>query len=215
MGRKPHDTIAAPSRRDVLKWGGAVAATLLAWPRRGFAFGRSRELSLYNVHTDERLTAEYVQNGVYQPDALASINQLLRDHYNDEVYPIDPGVLDILAQLHDDVDAGAPFHVLSGYRSPATNAWRRQISTGVAEHSFHLTGQAIDLFVPGRDLARLRGAALALGGGGVGYYPSAGFVHVDSGPVRTWGGGTGSRRHARSHGRSRAAGHHRRLMRRA
>ena len=198
------DRIVAPSRRDVLKWGGVAALGLVAWPRGARAAGRSRTLSLYAVHTDERLTVDYVENGRYQPDALAAINQLLRDHYNDQVYPIDPGVLDILATLHEQLDAGAPFHVLSGYRSPETNEWRRQISSGVAEHSFHLTGQAIDLFLPGRDLAQLRGAALALQGGGVGYYPAAGFVHVDSGPVRTWGSAPRVVRTKRGRGRSRS-----------
>lgn len=181
--------ISAHSRREVLKWSGVAALALVGWPKRARAASRSRSLSFYSVNTGEKLTAEYVHNGRYQPDALRAINGILRDHRTDEVYPIDPALLDILASLQGALECQTAFHVVCGYRSQATNEMRRRVSRGVAEHSFHLTGQAIDLFLPSCGLDDLRQAALSLQAGGVGYYPASGFVHVDSGPIRTWGGG--------------------------
>ena len=192
MQRSQRDShpISAHSRREVLRWTGAAALALLGWPHRAkAAVPRNRALSLYSINTGEQLTSEYVQNGRYQPDALQALNHLLRDHRSDAVYPIDPTTLDILNTLQTTFGAQNPIHVVCGYRSHLTNEARRRESRGVAEHSFHLTGQAIDIFLPGCGLSDLREAALALEAGGVGYYPSSGFVHIDSGPVRMWGAG--------------------------
>jgi uncharacterized protein YcbK (DUF882 family) len=181
--------ISAHSRRDVLKWTGAAALALVGWPKPGFSLTtRTRELSLYSINTGEKLNDAYMVNGRFQPDALQAFNHLLRDFRTDAVYPIDPTTLDILSALQAATECQAPMHVVSGYRSHRSNEARRRESRGVARNSFHLTGQAIDLFVPGCSLSDLRQAALSLGAGGVGYYPSSGFVHVDSGPVRRWGG---------------------------
>lgn len=99
---------------------------------------------------------------------------------------IERRLLDLLHRLHATLDTSEPFHVISGYRSPDTNAMLLARGGGVARHSLHMDGQAIDLRVPGRALSKIRGAALALRGGGVGYYPGSDFVHVDVGRVRWW-----------------------------
>ncbi len=145
-----------------------------------------RRLRFYNLHTDERLDAEYFANGRYVPDALASINHILRDYRRNEVKAIDPRLLDLLHALNGRLDTPAPFDVISGYRSPLTNAMLHARSEGVAAHSLHIDGKAIDIRVPGRDLATLHRTALAMRAGGVGYYPRSDFVHVDVGRVRQW-----------------------------
>ena len=183
------------TRRDLLRIGGAAAVGLLGWPRRTLAaLQGARSLSFYAVNTGERLSVDYFARGRYQPDGLQAIDHVLRDHRTDLVYPIDWRLLDILSALRDALDTRAPFHVVSGYRSRETNEARRRVSHGVAEHSYHVTGQAMDFFLPGRDLSEVRLAARGLAAGGVGYYPRSGFVHVDSGPVRAWGGGWRRRR---------------------
>lgn len=189
--------INAHSRREVLKWTGAAALALVGWPKRAnAASSKTRILSLYSVNTGERIREAYVEKGRYQPEVLRAFNHILRDHRTDEVYPIDPTTLDILNALQTSLGPETPLHIVCGYRSHATNEARRRESSGVASNSFHLTGQAIDLFLPCCGLKDLHQAALDLGAGGVGYYPSSNFVHVDSGPVRMWGGGR--RRSARS-----------------
>ncbi len=146
----------------------------------------ARKLSFYNLHTDETLTTVYWADGKYVPEALSEINYILRDFRRNAVKPIDARLLDLLHALRANLDTNAAFQVISGYRSPLTNAMLRRASEGVAAHSLHLKGQAIDLRVPGRELSLVRDAALALRGGGVGYYPRSDFVHVDVGRIRTW-----------------------------
>jgi uncharacterized protein YcbK (DUF882 family) len=145
-----------------------------------------KSLALYNANTGEQLHTVYWFRGKYLPDSLRAINRVLRDHHADAMHPIDPALLDLLHALSKHVDAHRPFHVTSAYRSPATNAWLRQSRPGVADRSLHSEGRAVDLRLPGYDLAIVRRAAIALHGGGVGYYPSANFVHLDTGPVRSW-----------------------------
>jgi uncharacterized protein YcbK (DUF882 family) len=144
-----------------------------------------RALSFENLHTREKLHAEYWANGDYVPDALGAINHLLRDFRTGEVHAIEPKLLDLIALLHLKLESRRPFQVLSGYRSPATNAMLYATTTGVSATSLHMLGQAIDIFLPGCELTNLRDAARALGVGGVGYYPGR-FVHVDVGPVKWW-----------------------------
>lgn len=159
-------------------------------PSRGFAFGdgsaESRALSLFCVHTGERLKVDYYVDGRYEPDAMAAIDHLLRDYHNDETCQFDPRVLNQLYDIRRALGSSEPFHVFSGYRSPTTNESYRRLGGRVAEHSYHLTGQAIDVQLPGRDIRQLRNVAVAMRAGGVGYYPRDGFLHVDSGPVRRW-----------------------------
>ena len=177
----------APGRRDVLRLGGAAMLGLLLGPRRALAsVPAARSLSFYCLHTGEAGTIEYYAGGRYQTDALQEINHLLRDHYTDEIKEIDPDLLDLLFVLREGMSSSAAFHVFSGYRSPETNAWKREHDANVALHSFHIQGQAVDVLLPGRDVRQLGRAALALGGGGVGLYHHPGFVHLDTGPVRTW-----------------------------
>ena len=183
-------------RRRFLGIGAAAAALALA-PTRILAAASpavaatapERVLSFFNTHTGERLKAAYCCGGVYRPEALQDINHILRDFRANEIKAIDPRVLDLLHELNGTLETDQPFHIISGYRSPQTNALLRErggATTGVASHSLHQVGQAIDIRVPGVTLDHLRGAARSLKIGGVGYYPSSNFVHVDVGRVRYW-----------------------------
>jgi uncharacterized protein YcbK (DUF882 family) len=146
-----------------------------------------RDLSFYNTHTAESASVEYCRAGELVPDSLAKINHILRDTWTGEVKDIDVGLLDLLNRLARTLRTREPFHIISGYRSHSTNEYlRAHGGGGVAEHSLHLVGKAVDIRVPGIELRKLYRAALALRGGGVGFYPSSDFVHVDVGRVRTW-----------------------------
>lgn len=179
------------NRRTFLKSGLACAASLaLPLPSLASLTGKiehERSLSLLNTHTGESLTSViYWADGDYIPEALADINHLLRDHRSNQVKSIDPKLFDLLFALGKKVGSQETFQIISGYRSPETNRQLRQASTGVAKKSFHLAGQAADIRLPGCKLSQLRRAALNLGSGGVGYYPRSNFVHVDTGPRRSW-----------------------------
>jgi uncharacterized protein YcbK (DUF882 family) len=174
------------SRRDFVS---ALAATISLVGRPRLVFGRTaitRELKFTHTHTGERLAVEYFSGDTYLPDALATINQFLRDFRTSEVHAIDPGLLDLLHGLTGLTGTRQPFQVISGYRSPATNEMLRSHSEGVAAGSLHMQGRAIDIRLADVSLSTLRQAALAVRGGGVGYYPVSDFVHVDTGRVRTW-----------------------------
>jgi uncharacterized protein YcbK (DUF882 family) len=145
-----------------------------------------KSLSFYHTHTGEALNRVFWADGAYVPGALADINRLLRDHRTNEVSPIDPQLLSLLERLTSLTGTHDTLHVISGYRSPQTNRTLADRSDGVSRHSLHLEGKAIDIRIPGRDLQRLRNAALSLRGGGVGFYPLSQFVHVDVGRVRAW-----------------------------
>ncbi len=145
-----------------------------------------RALSFYNLHTGESLTTVYFENGEYVPGALREVNYFFRDFRNNEVKPIEPRLLDLLHRIHQALNTTAPFNLISGYRSPATNAWLASRSAGVSHHSMHMEGRAADINVQGRDLTLVESVALAMRGGGVGYYPRSDFVHVDTGRVRRW-----------------------------
>ena len=153
-----------------------------AWARPS----ERRSLSFIHTHTGERLSSVYFQDGQYRVEELTRINQLLRDFRSGDVHTIDTGVLDILADLRVLADRNEPYEVICGYRSPQTNAALRRHSSGVAEHSLHLQGRAIDVRLPGVPTGRLRELALGMGRGGVGFYPQSDFVHLDNGRVRYW-----------------------------
>jgi len=148
----------------------------------------ARELLFDNVHTGEKLKVEYWANGQYLPDALVEVNRLLRDFRTGQVHPIAPHLLDLLARLRLSLETTQPINVISGFRSPATNAMLRaeHEHSGVASKSLHMQGMAVDIRIPGRELGVLHIAALAQRAGGVGYYPQSDFVHVDVGRVRSW-----------------------------
>jgi uncharacterized protein YcbK (DUF882 family) len=172
-------------RRGFLRAAGAAGALLMV-PARLRAATRPCALSLHNLHTGERLSLVYREGDRYLPDALASVDRLLRDHRTGEVHPIAPHLLDLLHDLREAMGARREFEVISGFRSQATNDALRARSGGVAAGSLHRVGEAADVRLPDVETARLRRAAIALSRGGVGYYPVEDFVHVDVGRVRTW-----------------------------
>ncbi|MGZ5624734.1 MAG: YcbK family protein [Methylobacter sp.] len=145
-------------------------------------------LAFHNTHTGDRLALTYFEQGRYIKDALHEINHLFRDYHDGTVHPIDPALLDQLYDLKHTLEVRKPFHIVSGYRSPATNADLRKHSDGVAKNSLHMEGRAIDIRIEGMDTRRIRDAALAMQRGGVGYYGRSDFVHLDTGNVRTWTG---------------------------
>lgn len=171
--------------------GGSAAAVLLpanattpsvAAP----AVANARLLSFVNTHTGDTFADAYWEHGAYVPDAMAAINHVMRDHRSGETHAIDPRLLDQLHTLKGVVGGAMPYQIISGYRSPATNAVLHEQSSGVATRSLHMDGRAIDIRVGGVDLPRLRDAALGLQAGGVGYYEASNFIHVDTGRVRRW-----------------------------
>lgn len=177
-------------RRRFLKLGAMSTAAVL-FPGSVFAAinhlqSPKRKLSFYNTHTGENLNVCYYIQGKYCPDALDEINHLLRDHRTNEIKPIDTRLLNLLFAISKQVEKRSPIHIVSGYRSPETNAMLRKRSKKVARKSMHMQGKAIDIRWPGCDLNHLRRIAIALKGGGVGYYPRSNFVHVDTGEVRYW-----------------------------
>jgi uncharacterized protein YcbK (DUF882 family) len=145
-----------------------------------------RELSFYHTHTGKKLSVVYFRSGEYLPDALREVNDYLKDFRNGEMHRIDPALLDVLFEIKQRTGTRVPFEVISAYRSPETNGMLRAKSTGVAEQSLHLRGQAIDVRLADVKLERLQQAALRLKRGGVGFYPESQFVHVDTGRVRYW-----------------------------
>lgn len=156
-------------------------------PTTGGAAGAgARALTFRSLHTGEFVRATYWAAGQYVPEGLGQIDWLLRDHRTSQVHPIDRRLLGLLDELNGRLDTTEPFEVISGYRSPATNARLVATSSGVASDSLHVAGMAIDIRVPGRSLRAVCDAAKTLRAGGVGYYPDSNFVHVDVGRVRYW-----------------------------
>jgi uncharacterized protein YcbK (DUF882 family) len=152
------------------------------------ANGDTRTISLHHMHTGEDLTVTFKRNGRYDEEALKKVNHVLRDWRRDEEIAMDPHLLDVVWEVYREVDAKVPIQVVCGYRAPATNAMLRKRSRGVAQHSQHTLGHAMDFYIPGVPLEKQREAGLRLQRGGVGYYPSSGspFVHLDVGSVRHW-----------------------------
>ncbi|MFI4974719.1 MAG: DUF882 domain-containing protein [Caulobacterales bacterium] len=161
----------------------AAAGRALAFPERDV-----RRLGFNALHTGETLDVAYWENGSYLPDALAAVNHVLRDHRDNSVHVIEPKLLDLLTVLQGRLGAASRYEVICGYRSPQTNAILHAQSSQVASGSLHMTGQAIDIRLPGAELTTLRDTAETLGLGGVGYYSVSQFVHVDVGRVRRWSG---------------------------
>ena len=182
------------NRRSFLGLGAAATAGALVPGRAQAAVAaapgrRDRTLSFFHTHTGERLKLAYCCDGEYQPEALAQLNHLLRDFRVNEEKPIDPQLFDLLHELGGTLETDQPYHIISGYRSPQTNTMLRERGgshTGVASQSLHMVGKAIDIRLPGVKLDHLRSAAASLKRGGVGFYPSSNFVHVDTGRVRYW-----------------------------
>lgn len=181
------------SRRRFLAIGAGAFVTAAGMTSRS-VFAQSaiitpeRTLSFYNLHTGENLKTAYWVEGEYIPEALSDINHLLRDFRNDEIKPINLGLLNLLHDITQRLGTSKPIQLISGYRSSSTNAKLHDRSSGVAKHSLHMDGMAADIRIPGHDLSELHKVAAAMQGGGVGYYPKSDFVHVDVGRVRYWTG---------------------------
>ncbi|MDW4496724.1 DUF882 domain-containing protein [Sulfitobacter sp. D35] len=186
------DSSTGISRRAIL---GAFAATaLVAAPNyskaAGFLRGGGdiRRIRMYSGRTGERIDMIYWIEGRYVPDAVKEINAFMRDWRNNKVHSIDNRTIDIMAAAHNLMDVNEPYMLLSGYRSPETNAMLRRRSGGVARNSLHLKGQAADLRLSSRSVNQMARAAQACRAGGVGKYHGSNFVHMDCGAVRSWGG---------------------------
>ncbi len=191
------------SRRRLLRTCGALAGATAAfgWTPRAFAGATAsgamagqggaagvRHLALKNLHTPEVLDVVYRRGDQYVPEALAQVEVLLRDYRTGERHPIDAHLLDILYEVAQSMGVDPVFSVISGYRSPQTNSMLHERSAGVASHSLHMEGRAIDVRLTHVNCADLADKALEMQRGGVGYYRQSDFVHLDTGRVRTWRG---------------------------
>lgn len=167
------------------------AGVFLGWNAPAQSGGETRTISLYQVHTKESLTITYMKGGKYIPSAMKKLNYFLRDWRRNEVITISPKTIDLMWELHADLGSKRPVHIVSGYRSPKTNAFLKKIGRNVARKSQHMVGHAIDLYFPDVPTVKIRNSALVRQVGGVGYYRSGGgptgFLHIDSGRVRHWG----------------------------
>lgn len=180
-----------PARRLFLRHSARLAVAGVAGPltaQQALASApQARSLALDHTHTREQLALVYAVGEQYVSDALSTLNHFLRDHYSGEVGVIDPQLFDLLYRIKAELGARQSFQVISGYRCATTNETLRITrGGGVATHSLHMDGKAIDIRLPGVPLGELRDAALSLRAGGVGYYPREQFVHVDTGRVRSW-----------------------------
>lgn len=189
--------IVDPSRRSILKglaMGSVAALSATINPttiRPVYASSQAapqppRSLSLRNIHTLEELEVTYWENGKYIDDAVLQLSHHMRDHRENETLLMDPALLDTLWKVREKVDPAMRFDVISGYRTPKTNAMLRQRSSSVAKFSYHMVGKAVDISTHQAPISALRDAGLAVRRGGVGYYPKSRFIHLDSGPVRSW-----------------------------
>jgi uncharacterized protein YcbK (DUF882 family) len=176
------------SRRQLLAGGMAGTAALYSRALFGAPGATSRRIALANLHTGERLQVEYFREQAYVPDAMASIEALLKDFRNGDRHAIDPKLMDYLVDVASQTGKAAVYSVISGYRSPETNERLHERSNGVAQHSLHMQGRAIDVRLEGVDCKVLAARAEELKRGGVGYYRASNFVHLDTGAFRTWRG---------------------------
>lgn len=177
---------AAASRRRFLVLSGVSLVIAGLGGRAAEAATRERAIELVHLRTGETLRSVYWADGAFRREAFDGIDRLLRDWRQDRTRPTDPGLIDLVWSLQRKLEGSGPVQVLCGYRTPETNAMLSRRQRGVAKHSLHIEAMAIDLRVPGRRLADVREAAMAMRAGGVGYYPRSSFVHVDTGPVRHW-----------------------------
>lgn len=170
-----------------------AATTLVAAPTYANAFGflrkagDFRKISMYSGRTGESIETVYWVDGDYIPEALKEISYFMRDWRSDQVKPIDVRTVDIMAASRNLLEVSEPYLMLSGYRTPKTNALLRSRSRRVAKNSLHMAGQAADLRLKSRTVSQMTRAALAINAGGVGKYTRSNFVHMDCGDVRTWG----------------------------
>lgn len=178
-------------RRSVLKGGltlslSAMISTAMAKPALALPQGGVYNIAFTNSHTGESFSGAYRVGNKYLPEAFERINYVLRDTRENEIFPIDPRAVDIIAIVHKRLGITEPYTVISGYRTPRTNAALREGSRGVAKRSLHMSGQAIDVRLHDVQMRAVRDMGIKLAAGGVGFYPRSNFVHLDSGDFRTW-----------------------------
>lgn len=177
----------ASRRRFLMGFGVPLGLALAGFGGRAAeAAARERTIELLHLRTGERLRTVYWADGAFRREAFPAIDHLLRDWRCEREIATDPELVDLAWSLGRRLGSGGPVQILCGYRTPETNAMLSRRQRGVAKHSLHLQGMALDLRIPGRRLRDVRRAAMALEGGGVGYYPRSNFVHLDTGDVRTW-----------------------------
>ena len=177
------------TRRAFLNRAGIAAVGALLLPSTeaiGKVFSMEREIALHNVHTDEEMTIVCCPEQQYDRRLIQRFSHFLRDHHSDEVRFMDPALIDLLYAVSAFTGSTGTIQILSGYRSQETNSWLRKMSHGVAEHSMHIEGKAVDIRMTDVGTRTIRQVALALQQGGVGYYPRSNFVHLDTGRVRSW-----------------------------
>ncbi|CAE6906643.1 DUF882 domain-containing protein [Vibrio sp. B1FLJ16] len=176
------------SRRDFLKMtaGGVVLSSAMPTFASASLPDKPRVLAMNNLNTGELLETCYFDGNGYVKKELQRLDQFCRDHRRNEAFPMDRHLFDQINQIQKLIGKDSEVVVISGYRSPATNTALRNRSSTVAKKSFHMQGRAIDFRLDGVKLSTVREAALSLKAGGVGYYPSSNFVHIDTGPVRSW-----------------------------
>ncbi len=175
------------SRRDFLFLaGGALAASAMPFGVQAGSPAQSRTIAMNNIHTGEQLESCYFDGREYISSELIRLDEICRDYRREEVHPMDKRLFDQLSKIQNLLGVETEVMMISGYRSPVTNAALRAKSSGVAKKSYHMTGQALDFNLEGVSLAKVRDAAAELKMGGVGYYPRSNFIHIDTGPVRRW-----------------------------
>jgi uncharacterized protein YcbK (DUF882 family) len=180
-----------PSRRRFLRATGLILPTIvlpaIALPTSSYAADRRpHRLLFYHQHTGESMDIVYRDKGLYHRAALEEIAGLLRDFRTGETHPIDPKLLDFLYAIREHTGSASEYEIVSGFRSPKTNAMLRNQTNGVAKRSLHMRGKAIDVRLTDVSTPILREAARDLRRGGVGYYPTSNFVHLDTGRTRSW-----------------------------
>ncbi len=180
------------SRRKVLSMGLITMASSII-PSKAISaveeiLVQERMLCFYNLYTKETLEAVYWKDGNYVQEGTAKLSHILRDIRTGKVKNIDRNLLDLLFALQQKLGNNEPFHIISGYRTPRSNALLSEKKNGVAKQSLHMYGKAVDIRIPGHKLRDVRRAAMKLKGGGVGYYPRSNFIHVDTGNIRYWWG---------------------------
>ncbi len=178
------------SRRRFLKSVACGSILAMATPKIAQAafsgFSAHKTLALEHQHTGETLNLTYYEHGRYIYGAVDEISYFLRDYHNGAVHSVDPALLDQLYDVKLLLGTRKPFQIVSGYRSPETNASLRRHSRGVARQSLHMEGRAVDIRMEGISARTIRDSAMSLQRGGIGYYPSSNFVHLDTGDIRTW-----------------------------
>jgi uncharacterized protein YcbK (DUF882 family) len=184
--RKPEGVLALGADTPDWQVPGAQAGADQASTRPPALGRKARQLNLYNIHTGERVRAPFWQDGKYVPETMRAITRMMRDHRANQVHKIDPKLIELLHAIQMRIGQQKSLEIVSGYRSPSTNEMLREAGYGVAEHSYHLVGKAVDIRVPGYRVSQLSRMAKAMRRGGVGTYGSGNFLHIDTGPVRYW-----------------------------